>query len=92
MSPRRVELRQKGKHFTVTDERGRVLANDTNPADGEASFRRLLVGHSREAARVDPKAKYSRKERDEMELLTRKAPVPSHARFRRNYDEIDWSR
>lgn len=90
--PRKVELRQAGKHFTVVDERGRVYARETNREEGELQWRRTIVGLGKEAGRkIDPKAKYSPKEREEMERLTRKAAPASGTRYARNYDKIDWS-
>lgn len=56
--PKRLEVRQKGKHYRITDERGRVHANESNAADAEASFKRLLTGHGKEAGMKGPKPKH----------------------------------
>lgn len=53
---KRLELRRKGKHFTVVDSTGRVYAREKNATDAHRAWRRAMKGLSRELGeRVGPR-------------------------------------
>lgn len=47
----RLEIRQRGKHYTVVDNRGRVYAQETDYGYAVRAWRRALTGLSRQAYR-----------------------------------------
>ena len=54
--PRNVELRQKGKHYTVVDDTGRTYARETDPVYAEREYKRALTGLGKELGnKVGPK-------------------------------------